>query len=45
MYMRYLAYFEMARDLNPGMGVYSGPNVFLCWFYDVYMVHDAKIRA
>ena len=31
----YMQYFEIARDRVAGMGVYSGSNAFLCWFYDI----------
>ena len=38
-------YFEIARDRVTGTIMYNGPNVFLCSFYDVYVICHAKNRA
>ena len=33
-----LYYFEIARDRVTGINMYNGPIVFLCSFYDVYVI-------
>ena len=43
--MRISTNFEIARDRVTHVCMYNGPNVFLCSFYDMYVMCSAKNRA
>ena len=43
-YMRYITYFELARDCMASVDMYCGSNMFLSSFYDMLVMLSAKSR-